>query len=673
MSTYQEPIGEHTPAWPYPVGYGEEHRITADVLVIGGGIAGCHAAIHAARRGASVAIVDKASIRRSGSGGAGVDHWGGAHTNPCSRTTPEEAMEQSGGPFAGPYGVGHLRYITSRESWDALLDLEELGLTIRDVDDEFAGADFRDEETKLLFAYDYDDRNCIRVTGGADVKLALYRGLRREGVELCEHIMVTRLLTEGGRQGGRVVGATGVDVRTGAFYTFQAKATILATAQPLRIWIFNTELAGSYTAHDDPNLAGDGDAMGWLAGAELTLMERSMQSAGPFRYPAYGTGNAHNTWYPCTIVDANGKEIPWVDDKGNVLGTVEERIRAGRRARLKPEPPQRSTKGAYQLPSPSGPRLIPDLPERIMKGEYELPFFADLPSMPEHERRAIFGLMVGHEGKTRVPVYEIYAQAGFDPDQDMLQANVLPPELAGQFVPWWDPKSKLASAPQWRETAFLGGGGLVVDWDLRTSLEGLYAAGAQTAGGGGHTSAASTGRYAGRRAAAYAQTAPEPVLHRQQVEQEKARVYARVGQGGNVGWKELQAGICRVMQDYCGEYKGEELLKLGLWWLNSIQESEAADTYVRNPHELARYLECMVRLTVGEIILHACLARKASSRFLDFYRLDYPEMDPPEWTKFVTIHLEGERVRVGELPREYWLKPPYAATYEENYGRHSGL
>ena len=46
--------------------------------------------------------------------------------------------------------------------------------------------------------------------------------------------------------------------------------------------------------------------------------------------------------------------------------------------------------------------------------------------MPEYERRAIFGLMVGNEGKTRVPVYHIYTQAGFDPDKDMLQAPITP-------------------------------------------------------------------------------------------------------------------------------------------------------------------------------------------------------------------------------------------------------
>ena len=140
-----------------------------------------------------------------------------------------------------------------------------------------------------------------------------------------------------------------------------------------------------------------------------------------------------------------------------------------------------------------------------------------------------------------------------------------------------------------------------------------------------------------------------------------------------MGWKELQAGICRVMQDYCGEYKGQDLLELGLWWLDSIRESEAQNTFVRNPHELARYLECLVRLTVSEIILHSCLARRASSEHLNFYRLDHPEMDPPEWTKFVTVWLDDDGVKEGELPTRYWLEPPNAPTYRENYEAHREL
>ncbi len=71
--------------------------------------------------------------------------------------------------------------------------------------------------------------------------------------------------------------------------------------------------------------------------------------------------------------------------------------------------------------------------------------------------------------------------------------------------------------------------------------------------------------------------------------------------------------------------------------------------------------------------MHASLARKASSRFMDLKRIDYPEMDPPEWNKIITIKLENGQVKVGELPPNYWLQPPYAPTYEENYAQHSGL
>ena len=663
MSNYEEPAGKGTSEWPYPVHYGKENEVSADVLILGGGLAGCHAAINAAKRGAKIAVVDKASIYRSGAGGAGIDHWHDACTNPCCKISPEEMMELGAwqNSTASGFSSGHTGYITCKESYDALLDVEKMGVKVRDVDDEFVGAEFRDEETKLMFAYDYENNHTIRVQG-ANMKPALYNELKRLGVEMYEHIMVTNLLIEGVKQGARVVGATGVNVRTGEFYIFKAKATVLATNQPFRLWVFSTELIGSNASHSDPNCTGDGHAMAWQAGAEFTLMERSMASSGGFRYPAYGTGNAHNTWFACDIVDANDKEVPWVDRDGRVLKTVEERYR--------PAPGQRLFIHGPIVPYEfRGPSLIPDLPERIMKGEFVLPLYADLPSMPEHERRAIFGLMVGHEGKTRIAIYDTYTKAGFDPDKDMLQANVLPPEMAGRYIPWWNG----IGPPQWRETSFGGYGGVVVDWDLKTSLEGLYAAGGQLVGVGGCAGSSSTGRYAGRKAADYAQKAGEPLINRKQVEEEKSRVYAPVKRKDGIGWKELYAGISRIMQDYCGEYKGEETLKMGLRWLDSIRESEAARAFARNPHELARTLECFSRLTVGEVIMHASLARKASSSVLDFKRIDYPEMDPPGWNKFVTTRLENGEVKVGELPFNYWLLPPNAPTYKENYERHCGL
>ena len=105
----------------------------------------------------------------------------------------------------------------------------------------------------------------------------------------------------------------------------------------------------------------------------------------------------------------------------------------------------------------------------------------------------------------------------------------------------------------------------------------------------------------------------------------------------------------------------------------AIRESEAANLLARNPHELTRSLECQSRITAGEMVMHASLARKASSQPLDFKRLDYPEMDPPAWDKFVTIRQADGQVVAGELPFDFWLQSPYVGSYQENYERHCGL
>ena len=639
--------------WPYPVNYGKENVVEVDVLFVGGGIAGCHGAINAIKKGATVAVVDKGPVIRSGAGGAGVDHWHLACTNPASRITPEELMEFVSG--YGDYGYlefgnGISAYITCKESYDALLDIEQMGVKVRDVDDHFVGAPFRDEETKLLFAYDYDNRFTIRVQA-AKVKPALHGELKRLGAGIYDYIAMTSLLTEEGKSGKKVVGATGVHRRTGEFYIFKSKATVMSLANPNDIWIFDREIKGAgYMS--EPNNTCEGLDMMWRAGVELTMMEASSThlATGGFSNIPYSTGNSHNTWFACTIVDANGKEIPWVDRNGKVLKTVEERY----------HPAEGQRTFIYE-----GPKITPDLPERIARGEFKLPLFADLPSMPEHERRVIWGLMIGNEGKTLIPVFHTFQNAGFDPDKDMLQATLQPPDLY-TWGSWW----KGYGPRQYRG---LGGGGPVFDWNLKTSLEGLYAAGSTLAWGADHAVSACTGRYAGRNAAVYALSADAPIIDRGQIDLEKKRVYAPIKRTEGIGWKELKSGLCRIMQDYCGEVKNEETLKIGLDWLSSARESEIAMAYARNPHELGRAIEALAHVNVSEAIIHACLARKASSPRLGMNRLDYPDVDPPEWNKFITIRQENGEIKTGEIPFKYWLKPPYSAVYKENYKKHNNL
>ncbi len=48
--------------------------VNTDVLIIGGGFAGCFAAIRAREMGSSVVVMEKASLRRGGAVGPGMDH-----------------------------------------------------------------------------------------------------------------------------------------------------------------------------------------------------------------------------------------------------------------------------------------------------------------------------------------------------------------------------------------------------------------------------------------------------------------------------------------------------------------------------------------------------------------------------------------------------------------------
>lgn len=631
--------------WPYPILWSKQKEINTDVLILGGGIAGCWAAIAALKKGVKVALVEKGGTIRSGAGGAGCDHWESAATNPCSRVTPEELTQAMIEDNNG-YNNGISHYIECREGYDRLLDLEKMGGKIRDTEDEFIGAEFRDEETKFLFAYDYENKFTLRIWG-TTFKPALYNECKRLGAEIFERTMATSLLTEEGKQGARVVGATGVNGRTGEFFIFKAKATVLCMSRPSRIWLFSPALPG-ISEFRPPQCTGDGHTMSWKVGVEFTMMEKSVKGewSGDRSYPPYGTGNTHNTWYACSMVDAEGREIPWADRDGRILTNISQRYR--------PAPGQKFfLKGGGESDFPSyeykGPDILPV--DVLLKRGYKLPFYADLPSMPEHERRAIWGLMVGQEGKTKIPILRTYTEAGFDPKKHLLQS-------------YGDGWKSGAFLPQERQLFGLPGG-IVNDWKLRTNLEGLYAAGDQLFASNCHGHAAATGHYAGRHAADYAIKASDPNIDANQAEQERTRVFSPVSRNNGIGWKELNMRISRVMQHHCGEIKSDGVLAAGLEQLRSIQENEALKLYARNPHELVRSLEVLNVLTNAEIIVHACLARKASSKHLHFIRSDYPEMDPSEWHKFVTVKLEKNGIVIGERPIDYY------GSLEENYESHN--
>ena len=216
--------------WPYPDEFGQTETVDSDILVLGGGLAGCFAAIAAARKGKKVVLVEKGATKRSGAAGTGFDHWESACTNPCSQVTPEE-IANAYVDEQDHYSNGIAHYIECREGYDRMLDLESFGGKIRDTEDEFKGAEFRDDETKLMFAYDYKNRFTLRVWGST-FKPALYEELKRLGVTIYDRTEATALLTtiENGKKRG--IGAIGMNVHTGKLLVFRAKATLLTKTGP---------------------------------------------------------------------------------------------------------------------------------------------------------------------------------------------------------------------------------------------------------------------------------------------------------------------------------------------------------------------------------------------------------------------------------------------------------
>jgi len=112
---------------------------------------------------------------------------------------------------------------------------------------------------------------------GTTFKPAMYKELNRLGVKIFDRIMVTSLLTEGGRQGSRCVGATGIHTRTGKFYIFRGKASIMCMSKARQG--FDVFVRPYRFVRVSPN------AMHWRwtcngldRRAEFTMMEKSVRT-----------------------------------------------------------------------------------------------------------------------------------------------------------------------------------------------------------------------------------------------------------------------------------------------------------------------------------------------------------------------------------------------------------
>ena len=226
-------------------------KISTDVLIIGGGTAGCYAALTISENSdKKVLICEKAHIKRSGCLAAGV--------NALNAYIVEGRKPQDYVDYAKKDADGIVRedlLLTMSEKLNEVTDrLEELGLVI-----------LKDENGKYVTR---GNRN-LKING-ENIKPIL-----AHAVEKAKNVTVLNRVNifDYSVKDNKINGAFGFGIESGIFYTIEAKAVIIATGGAAGLYKPNNPGFSRHKMWYPPFNTGAGYAMGIRAGAEMTTFE----------------------------------------------------------------------------------------------------------------------------------------------------------------------------------------------------------------------------------------------------------------------------------------------------------------------------------------------------------------------------------------------------------------
>ena len=229
----------------------EVRQINTDVLIIGGGTAGCYAALTLSRdTGLSVVIAEKAHIKRSGCLAAGVNAINAYITKGHA---PQDYVDYARKDAAGIVREDLL--LTAAEHFNEVTaDMENLGLVI-----------LKDENGDYVTR---GNRN-IKING-ENFKPILAKAVQeQENVSVINRVNITKLLTKD----NKVYGAVGFSLEDETAYEIHAGAVLVATGGAAGLYKPNNPGFSRHKMWYPPFNTGAGYAMGIRAGAEMTSFE----------------------------------------------------------------------------------------------------------------------------------------------------------------------------------------------------------------------------------------------------------------------------------------------------------------------------------------------------------------------------------------------------------------
>lgn len=551
----------------------------ADVLVIGGGLAGCLAALKAREDAKSVIIVDKAKVSRSGASSFG--------TGGVLFPTPEdnfqiwaEELVQRGEYLADQDWVE----VLLKEQYDRIKELEAWGVRFE--------KDEKGQIFRMIGRANYHTRMAV-FSDKQYLMEKLRQRILQKGISLVERTMVTELLTSDGMHPttGRVVGALGFNIRDSRPVIFKAKATVIATGG---------------TGHQ--NLYGDGIAMAYRAGVEITGMEFASL-----------WGN-------------------WIWDRKYSLAGMNLFQNAG-----------------LIYTNSQGKRFM---------AEY-------FPELKERARTQDIGMAIGKEGiEGRGPI--LADMTHFSDDTITRFRRTIPLTMLALDKEGIDLQKRKLIFDVQTGILHLHGSGIRTNIYCETNLSGLFACGqaggypahgTYSVGGVNLALCCVSGHRAGQFASLYARNSSNVSQNGGQIEFHKKELFEPLNRKSGLYpatmLENILAVLCAAKNSFFRhEKRMEKILTQISQWKESLKSLSARDTHeLVKTHEMNNFLDCM------NLLFYAALLRKESRGL--HVREDYPFRDDSNWLKWIIVWKgeKGMTARMQPVPfYRYLVKPE---TYEK--------
>lgn len=577
--------------------------INTDFLIIGGGLAGCMAAIQAKRKNKhmDVTLMEKSSLEVSGSA-IGLKDFHIEEPGMVEHPLPDSYTLENARKAL--FGVDRLKGMVSiRLQYTEMINwlkplaiMEDIGIQVREDDGYMKGVQcYRQGTVWGKLAFDENGKpyapNMV-LYRGSDLKAKLSAAVYKEGVRVLDRTMIGNIITKN----GAAVGATALNMRTGELILINAKSILISTGRVTRLYPYPHVMYPQnlfYSVGFSGN-SGCGVMAALNAGAKVHNMEFIwMYSVSRGSNLSSGTGGTG--WF-----------FPLMNSSGELLE--------------KKYPDRNMMKYGGNIP-PINFQYAPNCQHPEIEHDY---LTSDKSNAADHEVTAVNFCAATEKPRS----LKFHMMAGGVKNERPLEGLALCAGLTINGIK--------------RENEF-----------AETSLQNLYTAGDCA----GHTAgcrALTWGWIVGDHAADRAKEMEQPTYGPDQLNQiaeSKKRIFAPLNRTVNyaVNPLELEDYIRNLNAQFVGVHKIEPRLKYAVDQMRWLKEAAVPALSVSTPHELMRAVEVQDILELSEMHAYTSLMRDESRMAPIHNRDDYPEQDP-KWDNktIVATKVDGKIVYTTE-------------------------